>query len=145
MTWYTIIATITKLTELDEFTVSTCAKVLECTFELTASNRYRSSALQAPFDYAELILGSDKTIFALTLKDNSAREEYVLRVSGLGKPIDVDVVSSPIADKNASKTNLDWDRKYSLCYEFGDRRVWFGIEVAGSQKKLVTVSIHKQH
>lgn len=142
MTWYDIVATITKLTDLDEFTVATCAKALECNFEPTTSNRYRSSTLQAPFEYAELILSSDKTIFTLTLQDNSAREEYVLRVSGLGKPIDLDVVSPPIANESTPKTNLDWDRKYSLCYEFGDCRVWFGIEVANSRKNLVNVSIY---
>lgn len=144
MTWYDIIATITKLTELDELTVESCASALECKFDRnTTSNRFRSNALQDPFDYAELIPGSDKTILTLTLQTASAREEYALRMLSLGKPIDIDSVSPPVADGNLPITKLDWDRKYSLCYEIGEQQVWFGIEVANSRKQLVSLSIHR--
>lgn len=143
MTWYDIIGTISKLIELDEFTVESCANAIGCKFELTGSNRYRSNALQAPFEYAELISGTDKTILLLKLRSDAAREEYALRMLSLGKPIDIDVVSPPTADKSGANANMGWDRKYSLCYEIGDRPVWFGIEEANSKKRLVNISIHQ--
>lgn len=143
MTWFDIIATITKLTELDELTVNSCASALKCEFEPITSNRYRSTTLREPFDHADLISGNDNMSLLLTFRVDSAREEYALRMLGLGKPIDIDNVSPPIAEVNTPQTNLDWDRKYSLCYEIGDCRVWFGIEVAGSQKKLVSIMIKR--
>jgi len=142
MTWYDILATITKLTEIDKFTVETCANALGCKFEPTTPNRYHSDVLQDPFVDAELIIGNDNTILFLTLRAESAREEYALRMLSLGKPIDINLVSPPIEDKTSTGVNLGWDRKYSLCYEIGDRPVWFGIEEANSQKLLATVSIH---
>ena len=142
MTWYDILGTIAKLTELEAFTVASCGNALECKFEITGSNRYRSDVLQAPFEYAELISGNDKITLSLTLRSDMAREEYAMRMLSLGKPIDIDVVSPPMADENGLSANMDWDRKYSLCYEIGDRRVWFGIEEADKRKKLVRVSIH---
>lgn len=143
MTWHTILATITKLTKLDEFTIDSYSSALECNFEPTGSNRFRSSALQEPFEYAELIPGSDTTILSLTLRATAAREEYAMRMVGLGKPIDVEIVSPSIADKNVSTAELNWDRKYNLCYELGEQRVWFGIEKTQGKKKLVTVSFHR--
>ena len=141
MIWHDILATITKLVALDELTVDACASALDCKFERTTSNRYRSDALREPFEYAELILGSDKTMLVLTLQANTAREEYAMRMKGLGKPIDMSIVSPPIADEHSSSTNLGWERKFSLCYEIGERPVWFGIEEENSRKKLVSVSI----
>ena len=143
MTWYDILAIISKLTELDEFTVESCANALGCKFEPTTPNRFHSDALQNPFKYAELISGSNKTILILTLKSESAREEYAMRMLSLGKPIDIDVVSPPIADENYPSANMGWERKHSLCYEIGERPVWFGIEESNSRKKLVSVSIHR--
>jgi len=143
MTWHSLLVTISKLAELDEFTVETCTSALECNFERTLSNRYCSNALQEPFEYAELILGNDKTILTLTLQANSAREEYAMRMIGLGKPIDIDVVSPPLANESAPKSELGWDRKYSLCYEIGEQPVWFGIEETGASKKLVALSFHR--
>jgi hypothetical protein len=61
----------------------------------------------------------------------------------LGKPIDIDVVSPPIGEETGAGSNLDWDRKYSLCFEIGDRPVWFGIEESNSRKKLVSVSLEQ--
>jgi len=141
MTWFDIIGTITKLIELDAFTVASCGNALGCKFEASGSNRFHSDALQTPFEYAELISGNDKTTLLLTLSDAAAREEYAMRMLSLGKPIDIDVVSPPVADGKGSNTNMDWEGKYSLCYEIGDRRVWFGIEEANSKKRLVTISI----
>ena len=143
MTWFNIIAVITKLIELEAFTVASCENALECKFVATGSNRYRSDILQAPFEYAELISGNDKNTLLLTLRPNAAREEYAMRMLSLGKPIDIDVESSPKAEKKGSSTNMDWDGKYSLCYEIGDCRVWFGIEEAHSKKRLVNISIHQ--
>jgi hypothetical protein len=143
MTWYDIIGTISKLIELDEFTVESCVNAIGCKFEPTGSNRYRSNALQAPFEYVELISGTDKTILLLTLRSDAAREEYALRMLSLGKPIDLDMVSPPLADESGASANMEWDRKYSLCYEIGDRPVWFGIEEANSKKRLVNISIHQ--
>jgi len=143
MTWHAILATITKLIELDEFTVNSCESALDCNFErIAAPNRYRSDALQDPFEYADLIHDSQKTTLILTLQTTAAREEYAMRMVGLGKPIDVEIISPPIMDENPSKTKLDWDRKYSLCYELGEQRVWFGIEEKQGKKKLITVSFH---
>jgi len=141
MTWYDIIGTISKLIELDELTVESCTNALRCKFEPTSSKRYRSNALQTPFEYAELILDKDKTTLLLTLNIDAARGEYAMRMLSLGKPIDIDVISPPIADGSGKTSNITWDRKYSLCYEIGDRPVWFGIEEANSKKKLVTISI----
>lgn len=143
MTWYDIIATITKLTELDELTVESCASALECKFESAGTNRYRSEALPDPFRYAEFISGSEKSVITLILQAESAIEEYVLRMLSLGKPIDISNASPSTTDETISKNNLDWERKYSLCYEIGDCQVWFGIEVANSRKQLVSVSIHR--
>jgi len=144
MTWYGIIATIRKLTELDEFTVTSCANALECKFERsTVSNRFHSDALHEPFEYAELIFGSGRVKISLKLKIESAREEYALRMLSLGKPIDIDMVSPPMADENGSSIKLDWERKYSLCYEIGDHPVWFGIEEINSRKKLVSVVMER--
>lgn len=145
MTWYGIIAIITKLTELDEFTIDSCAKALECKFESSSSNRFRSDSLQEPFEYAELIPDTENMILILTFRVASAREEYAKRVSSLGRPIDVEIVSPPLADENAQKAELGWDRKISLCYEFGDCRVWFGIEETRSHKRLIALSIHQPH
>lgn len=142
MTWHNFIAAITKLTELDELTVDSCASALKCDFELTGSNRYRSDALQEPFEYAELISGNDDKTLLLTLRVDAARDEYAMRMLSLGKPIDINMVSPPIATKNTPSANMGWDRKYSLCYEIGDRPVWFGIEEANSRKKLVNISVH---
>jgi len=141
MTWYDIIAAITKLTELDEFTIDSCASALECKFELTSPNRYRSNTLQSPFEFAELISGNNKTTILLICRIDAAREEYAMRMLSLGKPIDIDMVSPPIADGKGVSANIVWDRKYSLCYEIGDLRVWFGIEEVNSKKKLVNISI----
>jgi len=143
MTWYDIIGTISKLIGLDELTVESCATAMRCKFEPTSANRYRSNALQAPFQYAELISGNNKTTLLLTLNIDAAREEYAMRMLSLGKPIDINVVSPPMADRKGLSTNLDWDGKYSLCYEIGDRRVWFGIEEANSKKRLTNISIHQ--
>jgi len=143
MTWYNILAAISKLTEVDEFTVETCANALECKFEHTTSNRYRSDALQDPFENAELILGNDKTVLTLALQEEATREEFAMRMLSLGKPIDIDMVSPSIADETSSGTNLGWERKYSLCYEIGDRQVWFGIEEIKSKKKLVSISLER--
>ena len=143
MTWHGILVTITKLIDLDEFTVNSCGSALECKFESTGSNRYRSDALQEPFEYAELISGNDKTILTLTLQAESAREEYAMRMLSLGKPIDIDVVSPPIVDENSSSANLNWERKYSLCYEIGEHPVWFGIEEANLRKKLINISVNR--
>ena len=143
MTWHTILATITKLTELDEFTVKSCESAMKCNFERTGSIHYRSNSLQGPFGHAELIPGSDTTILSLTLRATAAREEYAMRMVGLGKPIDVEIVSPPTMNENPSETSMDWDRKYSLCYELGEQRVWFGIEEKQGKKKLVTVSLHR--
>jgi hypothetical protein len=143
MSWYEILAIISKLTELDKFTVESCASALGCQFEPTTPNRYRADALQNPFNFAELISGSDKTILILTLKSESAREEFAMRMHSLGKPIDIDVVSPPIADGNHPGTHSVWERKYSLCYEIGDCPVWFGIEEVNSQKNLVNVTIYR--
>jgi len=143
MTWYDILATIAKLTELDELTVDSCGSALECEFKSTDPNCYRSKALQDPFEYAEFVSGSEKSILTLNLRAESAREEYAMRMLSLGKPIDIGNVSPPIADENIPKAKLDWERKYSLCYEIGDCLVWFGIEVANSRKILVSVSIHR--
>ena len=145
MTWFNILTTITKLSELDALTVDSCTSVLECKFEPTDSNRYRSDALQEPFEYAELISGNDKTILTLTLQIESARKEYAMRLLSLGKPIDIDIVSPPITDESLPKPELGWERKYSLCYEIGDRPVWFGIEESNSRKKLINVSIHRRY
>ncbi len=65
-----------------------------------------------------------------------------MRMIGLGKPIDIEIVSPPIADENVSKLELGWDRKYSLCYDIGEQPVWFGIEETRTRKKLVEISIH---
>ena len=143
VTWYGIITTITKLTELDDFAIDSCANALECKFERSASDRYRSDALQDPFEYAEFISGSDKTILTLTFQVASAREEYAKRVFAMGRPIDVEIVSPPLADDNAKKAELGWDRKLSLCYEFGDCQVWFGVEEIKSQKKLVSITVKR--
>ena len=143
MTWYNILATISKLTEVDEFNVETCANALECKFEHTTSNRYRSDALQDPFENAELILGNDKTVLTLTLQEEATREEYAMRILSLGKPIDIDMVSQPMADETGSGTILGWERKFSLCYEIGDCQVWFGIEELNSKKKLVSISLER--
>ncbi|MGD8405807.1 MAG: hypothetical protein PVJ21_19275 [Anaerolineales bacterium] len=145
MTWFNIIAVITKLIELEAFTVDSCGNALECKFEATGSNRYHSDALQSPFEYAELISGTDKTILLLTLHVDAAREEYAMRMLSLGKPIDIDMASPSIADGSGASTNMGWDRKYSLCYEIGDRPVWFGVEEANSKKRLVNISIHQPH
>lgn len=141
MTWFNILAIISKIVELDELTVNSCTNALECKFEHITSNHYRSDTLRSPFEYAELILGSYKTILMLTLQANATRQEYAMRMKGLGKPIDISIVSPPIADEHSSSKNLEWERKFSLCYEIGERPVWFGIEETGGQKKLVTVSI----
>jgi hypothetical protein len=141
MTWYDILATISKLTELDELTIESCASALGCKFEPTASNRYHAKLLQDPFEYAELIPGSDKTILTLTFQDESAREEYAMRMLSLGKPIDIDMVSPSLADENGSSANFGWERKYSLCYEIGDRQIWFGIEETDSKKKLINIKV----
>ena len=143
MTWYNVLAAISKLTEADEFTVETCSNALECKFEQTTSNRYHSDALQYPFENAELILGSDKTILILTFQEEATREEYAMRMLSLGRPIDIDMVSPPMADETGSNTNLGWERKYSLCYDIGDRQVWFGIEELNSKKKLVSISLER--
>jgi len=143
MTWFNILTAISKLTEVDEFTVETCANALECKFEHTTSSRYRSDALQDPFENAELILGNDKTVLTLTLQEKATREEYAMRMLSLGKPIDIDMVSPSIADETGSGTNLGWERKYRLCYEIGDRQVWFGIEELNSKKKLVSISLER--
>jgi hypothetical protein len=140
MTWHAVLTTITKLTEFDELTVNSCANALECKFE-RLSNRYRAESLQDPFEYAELIPGSDKTILTLILQDKSAREEYAMRMLSLGKPIDIDMVSPPMASEIGPRANLGWERKYSLCYEIGERKVWFGIEEIRSQKILVSLTI----
>ena len=145
MTWHNILATITKLIELDELSVGTCASALECKFKHTASNRYRSDTLPDPFEYAELIPGSEKTILTLALQDESARAEYAMRMLGLGKPVDIAIISPPLASENTPKSELDWDGKYSLCYEIGEQQVWFGIEEKESRKRLVSVSIQRQH
>ena len=144
VTWYGIITTITKLTELDDFTIDSCANTLNCKFERSDSNRYRSDALQGPFEDAEFIPGSDKMILTLTLMSTSPREEYAKRGSAMGRPIDVDIVSPPVADDNTQQADLNWDRKLSLCYEFGDCRVWFGIEETVSQKRLVSITLKRQ-
>ena len=143
MTWYDIIVTIRRLTELNEFTVDACSSVLQCNFKQNTTNRYRSNILQEPFEYAELISGDDKAALSLKFRIESTREEYAMRLSGLGKPVDIDIISPPIADETASDAITDWDRRYSLCYEFGDCRVWFGIEESGSQKQLVSVTIER--
>lgn len=145
MTWYGIIAIITKLAELDEFTVESCARILECKFDRSTSGRFRSDSLQEPFEYAELIPGNENTILTLSFRVASARQEYAKRVSSMGRPIDIEIVSPPLADENAQKAKLGWDRKISLCYEFGDCRVWFGIEETKSQKRLIALSIHPPH
>ena len=143
MTWFDIMGTIAKLIKLEEFTVETCARVLECKFKSTGSNRYRSGELQDPFEYAELIPGSSKAILTLTLQETAAREEYAMRIIGLGKPIDIDIVSPPIAGESAPKSSRGWDRNYSLCYEIGDHLVWFEIEEINSKKKLVSASLER--
>jgi hypothetical protein len=143
MTWYNILATITKLTELNKITVDSCASALECKFERGTSNRYRSGGLLKPFAYAELITGRDKTTLLLTLRVDSAREEYAICMLSLGKPVDIDMVSPLMADENNPSANLGWERKYSFCYEIGDCPVWFEIEEASSRTKLVSVSIHR--
>ena len=71
MTWHDILAIITKLTELDDLSVDTCANALSCEFEHTTSNRYRSNKLEEPFEYAELIPG----------KDNHSSNRTVLQIS----------------------------------------------------------------
>jgi hypothetical protein len=142
MTWFDIIGIISKMTELDELTIESCANALGCKFEATTSNRYRSDALQYPFEYAELIFGNDKLTLMLTLQTQAPREEYALRMLSLGKPIDLDVDSPPVADKDSPNSNLDWEGKYSLCFEIGDCPVWFGIEEIASKKILVSLSIH---
>lgn len=141
MTWYDIISTLTKLTELDGFTVEDCENILECKFEKTDSNRLRANNLVAPFDYAGLIPDNEGMTLTLFFKPDAAREEYVLRMAALGKPIDIEIVSPPMDNGNAPKTNLGWDRKFSLCYEYGEQKVWFGIEEAKSQKKLVSITL----
>lgn len=143
MTWYDILVAISKLTELDEFVVETCARALDCKFEPSGLNRYRSNTLQEPFENAELILGSYKTVLTLTLQEEAPRDEYAIRMLSLGKPIDIDMVSPPMADGNGSKSNLSWEMKYSLCYEIGDRQVWFGIEELNSTKKLISISLER--
>ena len=143
MTWYDIIVTIRGLTELNELTVDSCSRVLQCNFKQNSTNRYRTNTLQEPFEYAELISGSDKAKLALKFRIESAREEYAMRLSGLGKPVDIDIISPPIADETAPDATTDWDRRYSLCYELGDCQVWFGIEESGSQKQLVSVTIER--
>ena len=144
MTWFEIIATITKLTELDEFTVEACADALGCSFEQTSSNRcFQSDMLHAPFERAEFISGTDKTILTLDFRPDSAREEFAMRRISLGRPIDIEITSPPVMDEINRKINLEWDRKYSLCHEFGNSKVWFGIEEKNSRKNLVNVSIHR--
>ena len=143
MTWYGIISTITKLSELDEFTVESCERILECKFERSETGRLQAVSLQTPFEFAEFIPGRDKMILTLSFQDTSPREEYAKRVSAMGRPIDVEIASPPLADGNTPKSKVGWDRKLGFCHEFGDCRVWFGIEEVGSQKKLVTISIHR--
>lgn len=144
MTWFDILTIITKLTRLDELTIDTSSKALESNFDRFGANRFRSEALPAPFKYAEFLPGSDRTILILYLRDDSPREEYVLRMLGLGKPIDIELVSPPVADGDELRGNVGWDRKYRLCYEVGDRHIWFGIEESSSRKKLVSVSVQNE-
>ena len=145
MTWFDIIAVITKLIELDVFTVDACGNALMCKFKPTSPNRYRSDSLQAPFEYAELISGNENSTLLLTLRENAAREEYAMRMLSLGKPIDINVFSPSVTDGKGTSANIDWEGKYSLCYEIGDRQVWFGIEEINSRKKLVNISIHQSN
>jgi hypothetical protein len=145
MTWHDVLATISKLTELPVLSVDTCASALACKFEHTIENRYRSNKLKEPFEYAELISGKDNNLLTLKFRAESPREEYAMRMLSLGKPIDIELVSPPSADENTPKNEIGWERKYSLCYEIGERQVWFGIEQTGSHKQLISVSVEGLH
>ena len=94
------------------------------------------------FTDLEVRVGRRTGIIVLTLDPSLDLESAAAGMKCLGPPVDMNVVSPPMRSPGGSAANPGWERRRSVCYMVGGRRVWFGLETMAGVDKLVTVAVH---
>jgi len=141
--WSEVLPLIERLACLSGLYIQGCATVLNCDIQLVVSNRFESRNPVSPFKSIDIRKRSAKAgIIVLDFHHGPHLEFYAAQVKAMGTPIDINIVSPPIADPNRSPAKLSWDSKNSWCFEICRRKVWFGFEELGGVEKLVSVAIH---
>ncbi len=140
--WPQVLPVIENLARLPGISLHRCAEILQCELKLIVSNRFESRAVIAPFESVDIRKRSGKTgIIVLDVQPGPQQEFYAQAVKAMGQPVDIDIVSPPIANPQ-QPVSLPWDAKYSWCFELAGRPVWFEFEELRRAEKLVSVSIH---
>jgi hypothetical protein len=140
--WTEVWPTIEKLAQLPGISLHACAEILQCELKLIITNRFESHDLATPFKSVDIRKKSAKAgIIVLYFQPGPHLEFYAQAIKGMGDPLDINIVSPPIADP-LRPVNLAWDSKYSWCFEICQRKIWFGFEGAHGAEKLVSVALH---
>ena len=141
--WSEVLPIIEELTKLSGISLHRCADVLQCEFRLIISNRFEGVNPISPFRSIDIRKRSAKTgIIVLDFIPGPHLEFYAAQVKTQGQPLEIDIVSPPLAEQNHLPLSLAWDRKYGWCYVIHDRRVWYGFEEFRDAVKLVSVAIY---
>ena len=105
-------------------------------------NTHRTKSVEELLDGYYRYCGKGKAIVVLSLDQPVDAKNENTVPKKLGPPIDIQIVSPPIFDPEEPAARPPWDSKYSYCYLFHSRKVWFGFEKFGAAEKLTSITIH---